>query len=497
MIKVKHKITIDLLLFCIGVYLTIAGLILSFGEILTQKETIWASIFALLFCMVFSIGINIWRKNKILDLQYKYLDTLFNSLDQIVIATQGTYLSNANQSFFDFLGFKTMEEFHNKHSCICEFLEKIDEEDYIYQDKGGQNWVKTILENKHIHYKGSIIRNGKKHIFSIRATHMNFDEFERSIVIFSDITEIAEHNQLLETKIRERTRDLNRYVNLVDENIIISSADLTGRITYVSEAFIRRSKYSREELIGKNHNIIRHPDTPGKVYEELWTTIQKGEVWRGELKNKIVSGGYFWTENNIYPNFDLNGNVIGYTAIRRDITDRKIVEELSITDALTSLYNRRHFNHMIEVELQRAKSDNLHLAFVVMDIDNFKKYNDNYGHQMGDSVLKSVAKIFQSSLSCNRGYAFRLGGEEFGLILSPLNQQNSLDFVQHICNEIYKAGIEHKFNNDFGVVTASFGICYVEEVNSNLISDELYKLADESLYEAKHNGRNRVELKIV
>lgn len=495
MIKVKKSISIKFLLLCFSIYLSIAVLIIFFANLLSKTDLIWVAVLTLMLCLFISIGVNLWRKNKILDLQYRYLDVLVNSLDQIVIVTEGTYLSNANKSFFDFLGYESIDKFHEKHDCICEFLEKIEERDYIYRYKGGQNWVKTILANRDIHYKGSIIKDGKRHIFSICATHMDFDELDRSIVIFSDITEIVEHNQELEIKISARTRELNRYINLVDENIIISSTDINGRITYVSEAFIKRSGFSREELMNKSHNIIRHSDTSKRVYEELWATILQGKVWRGELKNKTASNGYYWTDNSIYPNFDLNGNITGYTAIRRDITDRKIVEELLITDALTGLYNRRHFNHMIEVELKRAKTEKIEFAFIIMDIDNFKKYNDNYGHQLGDSALKSVAKIFQNSLSCNRGYPFRLGGEEFGIILNPLNKQDSLESVQYICNEIFKAGIEHKFNNNYGFITASFGLCYIQNVTTDITSDLIYKIADEALYLAKNNGRNRVEIK--
>jgi diguanylate cyclase (GGDEF)-like protein/PAS domain S-box-containing protein len=431
-------------------------------------------------------------KMKELVLRNKYFDTVFNTQENIIVLTEGNFLSSANDSFFKFLGYSDLNSFHKEHECICEFFKIVDKPDYIYKDKDGKNWLQTILENPEISFKGVIEKEGKSFTFSIRATYMHFDEEERSLVSFTDISELINHHNALEDKIRERTRDLNRYVNLVDENIIISSTDIRGYITYASEAFSRISGYKKNELIGKKHSIIRHPENPPLIYEEMWKTIKKGNVWRGEVRNLGLKGDY-WVDANIYPNFNSNGEIIGYTAIRQNITDRKIVEELSITDALTSLYNRRHFNKVLEDELNRIKRDKISFSFILMDIDNFKKYNDNYGHQQGDVVLKSVASVFKASLKCQSSYVFRLGGEEFGAILTGQTFEEAKSLVEFVCKEIEKVGIVHEFNTDYGVVTGSFGFSFAEILNDEVTGDDFYRLADEALYRAKESGRNRVE----
>ncbi len=118
---------------------------------------------------------------------------------------------------------------------------------------------------------------------------------------------------------------------LLDRYVISSTTDLKGVITDVSEAFCRISGYSREELIGKPHNIIRHPDMPKEAFKKMWATIAKGEIWEGEVKNRKKNGDYYWVKAVISPIYDDRGKRIGYTAVRQDITDKKKLEELNRT----------------------------------------------------------------------------------------------------------------------------------------------------------------------
>jgi len=118
---------------------------------------------------------------------------------------------------------------------------------------------------------------------------------------------------------------------ILDRYVISSTTDLRGIITDVSEAFCKISGYSKEELIGKPHNIIRHPDMPKEVFKQMWQTISKGKVWEGEVKNKKKDGGSYWVRAVISPVYDEKGKRIGYTAVRQDITDKKKIEELNKT----------------------------------------------------------------------------------------------------------------------------------------------------------------------
>ena len=199
---------------------------------------------------------------------------------------------------------------------------------------------------------------------------------------------------------------MKKYIKIVDENVLTSSTDLDGNITYASEAFCEISGYSKDELIATNHRIIRHSDMKESTYKELWETITSGKTWKGEIKNKKKNGDYYWVKASISPMFDNKGEIISYTAIREDITDKKIIEEISITDGLTNIYNRRYFDEIFPKIINEAKRKNELVAFVFMDIDHFKQYNDNYGHQKGDEVLINFAACLKQSLHRSSDYTF-------------------------------------------------------------------------------------------
>ena len=102
---------------------------------------------------------------------------------------------------------------------------------------------------------------------------------------------------------------------------IISKTDLKGIITFVNTPFCKLAGYSKEELIGKPHNIIRHPDMPKSVFKELWDTIEKNQKWRGFVKNLRKDGKYYWVEAYIEPIFDDNGKKIGYISARKPVSN--------------------------------------------------------------------------------------------------------------------------------------------------------------------------------
>ena len=114
---------------------------------------------------------------------------------------------------------------------------------------------------------------------------------------------------------------LNEYKDAIDESTIVSKTDLSGVITYVNKAFCEISGYSKEELLGKPHNIVRHPDMPKYAFEDMWRTIKAQKLWRGVVKNRRKSGDYYYVETIIKPIIDSSGNTREYIGIRTDITE--------------------------------------------------------------------------------------------------------------------------------------------------------------------------------
>jgi len=300
------------------------------------------------------------------------------------------------------------------------------------------------------------------------------------------------------TKTEIELEEQKRLLNLTNQYVIISQTDLDGKITYVSQAFADISGYKKEELLGKKHNILRHPSMSNDTFKEMWEIITQGRNWSGEVKNLKKDGTYYWVHSYIEAIKNYKDEIIGYQSVRQDITNEKIIEKNSITDDLTKLYNRRHFNTMLKKELNHVRRTNEILVFTMLDIDNFKKYNDTYGHQNGDYVLEKISKSLKNSFKRFQDMLFRLGGEEFGILFYIKEDIDAKKLVENARQNIENLAIEHKLN-PAKVVTASFGFVIINCDCKNNTADEdmkkIYNDADKLLYKAKKNGRNRVEFK--
>lgn len=171
--------------------------------------------------------------------------------------------------------------------------------------------------------------------------------------------------------------------------------------------------------------------------------------------------------------------------------------EMAITDELTGAFNRRHFNSAFPAEMARHLRNRHPLAFCMLDIDQFKLYNDRYGHLAGDNVLQKVASVIDKHLQRAGDQFFRLGGEEFGMLLN-VNEpvERALAFIERVRADIEAMGIPHELSSH-QVITASFGLVWVTPESPLVRAEDVYAEADSLLYQAKHEGRNRVVVKSV
>ena len=118
-------------------------------------------------------------------------------------------------------------------------------------------------------------------------------------------------------------------VKLDKNTLIVSETDAKGKIIYANDDFCKIAGYTKEELIGKPHNIVRHPDMPKWAFKDLWDTIKKGKIWRGVVKNATKDGGYYWVYATIYPSKDTNGN-LRYISVRVKPTQEEIQQAKKI-----------------------------------------------------------------------------------------------------------------------------------------------------------------------
>lgn len=168
------------------------------------------------------------------------------------------------------------------------------------------------------------------------------------------------------------------------------------------------------------------------------------------------------------------------------------LENLSLVDELTGMPNRRNFNQYINIQWANCAFSKSYLSMIMIDIDNFKAYNDNYGHIKGDECIKSVAKCIMESLGRPLDLAFRYGGEEFVVLLPNTDLDGSKIIAERIRKNIENIKIEHNYSETSNFVTISLGI-------STILPDykfhfhKFVESADNALYKSKNNGKNRVE----
>jgi diguanylate cyclase (GGDEF)-like protein len=165
----------------------------------------------------------------------------------------------------------------------------------------------------------------------------------------------------------------------------------------------------------------------------------------------------------------------------------------SITDSMTKLHNRKYFDNIFDNMPFIANANNWRCAFIMVDIDYFKQYNDTYGHDMGDVALKKVASTLKEYFDKKYEFVFRLGGEEFGVILFDVDEDSLENCLKDINYKILELEIEHKNSKILNIVSISMG-AIIYEPHTYISANKLYKQADECLYKSKENGRNQYHI---
>lgn len=173
-----------------------------------------------------------------------------------------------------------------------------------------------------------------------------------------------------------------------------------------------------------------------------------------------------------------------------EIANQKLYKQ-TVLDGLTQISNRRHFDHYLAQEWQRAVREQQSIALLLCDIDFFKQYNDTYGHQGGDDCLKQIAQVMDNVPKRPMDLVARYGGEEFGVILPNTNINGAIKISEQVCQVVRDLNILHEKSSVASYVTLSLGInCIIPTTEHNVI--EFIEIADKALYQAKNQGRNKV-----
>lgn len=262
-----------------------------------------------------------------------------------------------------------------------------------------------------------------------------------------EVTELAETIMVMQNRINERNdkltslnnklnhnvKILKEYENAVDKGSILSRGDLKGNITYVNDNMCKITGYSKEELIGKPHSILRHPNTPKKIFQKMWNTLHRGEIWHGVLKNLRKDGTSFYVDITIIPVRDHENRVVEYLALRHDVSELvKSKTDLRIpfqTDLLTSIGNRYNLFENIK-SLEKP-----YLAMI--DIRHFNQINTYYGHEIGDQVIKAFGESLFSFFQKEYYLVFRINADEFAVLAegTSVSREGFVDDIKQFQQE--------------------------------------------------------------
>ncbi|MCK1543834.1 diguanylate cyclase [Bradyrhizobium sp. 179] len=279
---------------------------------------------------------------------------------------------------------------------------------------------------------------------------------------------------------------------------MVTRIGLDERLRYVSPSSVRLVGWRANQLIGTPALAGVNPEDRPQV-QAIVDAMKRGEKEEARLvyRNSHRENGEVWLESTMRVTRKDNGNLDGVVAISRDITEHKKLETrletLAIEDSLTGLANRRRFDECLKDEWARAYRDRSSLALLMVDVDHFKAYNDEYGHPAGDACLRGVAQVIAAEMQRPGDLAARYGGEEFAMLLPNTDAEGCARIGDRIRRAIREAGLVHTTNCATGCVTASLGGAACRPVLERTAGvASLVEAADQALYGAKEAGRNRL-----
>ena len=335
---------------------------------------------------------------------------------------------------------------------------------------------------------------------------------------------------------QERQKRDQEQLDAINESLEMAVADANAKAVEAEIANIELNQIFNTSLDGMwildlNRNVIRVNDTMMRMLKTNKQNIEGRkcyDVFAGyccrdmecvvqRIKRKkvpILTDIEMPTEGTLTPYsltatpfYGIDSELVGVLENFRDITERKLAEEnlqaandqlkrLATIDGLTDIANRRTMDECLETEWRRMNREKNDLAFILCDVDYFKKYNDTYGHQEGDECLKSIARALTSAIRRPADLVARYGGEEFAAILPNTDLKGAVCVAENIRAAVSDLQIEHRSSDIAPVVTLSLGVACVRPV-SGLALEVLLTTADQALYDAKAGGRNQVVSRMV
>ncbi len=290
--------------------------------------------------------------------------------------------------------------------------------------------------------------------------------------------------------IKEKLADMISKEIINNTSYAVMVTDTKGVIEWVNQAFTSISGYYLDDIYGKKADVLKSSIHDDAFYNNMWQTINKGEVWKGEVVNRHKNGSLYTVEQSIRPLKDDDGNIIHFVAHQEDITAKKYAEgriqELANYDRLTGLHNRESFIELCDDFLQNSLKLKHKGALIAIDLLNFTRINDTFGHNEGDVLLKAVSQKILS-VSPPDSLISRFDGDQFAVLCSGLNKtEDAASIAINIINAVLEP---IKINNkDTLTIGSCIGIAGFPENGKTAI--ELINNSEVALHKASRSTPN-------
>lgn len=290
-----------------------------------------------------------------------------------------------------------------------------------------------------------------------------------------------------------RLREENRWFKSILDSapVLLSAKDLQGNILFVSGHFSVLNGLAPQDYVNKNVFEL----FPKEIAQQLWDN----DLLAQRSEKPIVTEEQVYHKDGLLHTYqttkfqlaDANDQTIGTCAVSFDISDLKSLEYDVVRDPLTGIYNRRMLEDCLNAERQRAAREGKTLAFAMLDLDGFKQFNDQHGHQKGDELLIATANVMQNLLRRPTDFCFRIGGDEFAVLFPTDSAQAALQLMSSVINRLrVEIGDSFEPAQGFGI---SIGIRTVEP-HDPITNRQVFFDADKALYRCKAMGKGQCQL---
>lgn len=441
-----------------------------------RKISIEKAISLLFFLTVFALLVYLTILHKKAQKTYRELRAFVyaveNSDNSIVMTDPDRHIVYVNDVFEKSSGY-TREEALGENPRIL----KSGEQDQSFYDEmnrtldRGEKWKGEFINKRK---DGSLFYEKA----SIVPVYVD-GELTKYLAIKLDITRYVEQQKKLELSAA--------VFENAQESIMITDSE--NRIVSVNHAFTVITGYSKDEVIGRNPNILKSGRQDAEFYKKMWRTIHETGKWHGKIYNRTKDGEIMPAWLTIATLRDKEGDIVNYIAmvtdLREIISSQERAEYLAYHDTLTGLPNRAYFEEYLHHAVEMARRNETVLAVLFIDLDRFKVINDTLGHEVGDLLLQTIARRLRETLRESDTVA-RVGGDEFIAVIETVQ---SGEDVAVVCRKLLHAMAQPiRTGNHTLNVSGSIGVALFPDHSSTIT--ELIKHADSAMYLAKQYGKN-------